>query len=177
MSEFLPLAESLAPTLLALLDRPYWVSVSHPPAGPEVPGPGPALEFWVGPFEYWYPDKDCMAIFAVMPASAFTACPPSALSPWKRAQDKRPLLCAVSREGEAYCAMGPDGGYLVEGTPHSGRLLDVLRSKLGLPPVPPSPYDLAFTVELSDTEAVGRPPPPVPPFSGPPSVKAGWRSD
>jgi hypothetical protein len=147
MSEFLPLPARLAPTLLALMDRPYWVSACHPPARPEVPQPEPVLEFWVGPFGNWYPNEDCMAVFAVMPATAFTACPAPALSRWQSAQDKGPLLCAVSREGEAYCAMEPDGGRLVQGTPHSGRILDLLRSKFGLPPGCPSRYDLAVSVE------------------------------
>ncbi len=57
------------------------------------------------------------------------------------------MVCAVSREGEAYYTMVLSAGRRVAaGEPHSGRLLDSIRSKFGLPPGPPSAYDLDISV-------------------------------
>jgi hypothetical protein len=143
MSDFLQLARRLAPTLLAVGDGPYWVSLCHPPAGPDVPRPEPVVEIRVGPgFDCWHPSEDCMAIFAVAPATALAGRPPSGRSRKQSGRMRGLLVCGVSRQGEAYCAMAPAGRPYVEGLPRGGRLLDDLRAKFGLPPGPPSPYDL-----------------------------------
>ncbi len=53
------------------------------------------------------------------------------------------LLCAVSENGQVYAAItSATKNRLVVGVPHSGHLLDAIRSKFGLPPGPSSAYDL-----------------------------------
>ena len=144
MSEFQQLAHRLGPVLVALTDEPYWVCLCAPPAGAEEAPNEPVFEFWLGAgFDEWFPDEDCTAIFAVTAATVCTG--PVRRPPHRRNHGWKEgrMVCAVSREGEAYCTLVLQVGQrLAEGEPHSGRLLDSIRSKFGLPPGPPSAYDL-----------------------------------
>jgi hypothetical protein len=144
MSDFQQLAQDLAPVLVTLTDEPYWACLCGPPAGPENTPNEPVFEFWVGAgFDDWFPEDDCTAIFAVMTATACTGPLPPSRGRRSRAWKQGRMVCAVSREGEAYCTLVlAEGRRVAEGEPHSGRLLDSIRSKFGLAPGPPSAYDL-----------------------------------
>jgi hypothetical protein len=52
------------------------------------------------------------------------------------------VICAVSEEGEAYAVLSSSGGQQAHGVPTRGRLLDLIRAKLFLPPGPSSVHDL-----------------------------------
>jgi hypothetical protein len=55
------------------------------------------------------------------------------------------LLFAVSEDGDAYAVVIEADGSQVHGVPTRGRLLDLVRSKLFLPPGPFSDHDLEMT--------------------------------
>ena len=120
-----------APALITLSERPYWICLYDSPAGSDAPA-APPLEFWVGVgFDDWHPREGCLVIIAVMSTTSIAG----GASP---AQQR--LVCAVSEDGQAYAATtSATKDRLVAGVPHSGRLLDAIRSKFGLPPGPPAP--------------------------------------
>ena len=123
-----------APALITLSERPYWICLYDSPAGSDAPA-APPLEFWVGVgFDDWHPREGCLVIIAVMSTTSIAG----GTSP---AQQR--LVSAVSEDGQAYAATtSATKDRLVAGVPHSGRLLDAIRSKFGLPPGPSSTYDL-----------------------------------
>ena len=152
MSDVQQMTHLLAPTLVTMMEEPFWVSVSRPTPAGEAPAAEPLLDFWSGPgFENWYPDLDCEAIIAVTPATTFAVTVPAASPAWRPPRRKEKLacaICAVSAEGQAYAALVlPGGRQLAEGVPASGRLLDIMLGKFGLPPGPPCPFDLEITPE------------------------------
>ena len=134
MFEIREVVRRWAPALITLSERPYWICLYDSPAGSDAPDT-PPLEFWVGVgFDDWYPREGCLVIIAVMSATSIAG----GASP---AQQR--LVCAVSEDGQAYAATtSATKDRLVAGVPHSGRLLDAIRSKFGLPPGPSSTYDL-----------------------------------
>ncbi|MGH9104958.1 MAG: hypothetical protein ACRDZX_03815, partial [Acidimicrobiales bacterium] len=52
------------------------------------------------------------------------------------------VICAVAEDGVAYAVLVGADGRNLEGTPSSGRLLDLVRSKFGMPAGPASSFDL-----------------------------------
>jgi hypothetical protein len=124
------------PALIALLETHYWICLYDGPAERDAS----PIEFWVGAgFDEWQPKQGCMAIIVVLSASSVVD---------RASPTRQRLVCGVSRSGEAYAVISsPTGGQLIEGVPHNGRLLDAIRSKLGLPPGPPAVSDL----ELNDS--------------------------
>jgi len=131
MQQIRELVRRLAPALIDVLEKPHWVPIYDVPGKPGLP----LLEFWIGAaFDDWYPREDCVAILAVMSATSITR---------GGRPVRRRLVCGCSDNGEAYALMTvPGGSELIEGTPHSGLLLDIIRSKFGLPPGPATCHDL-----------------------------------
>jgi hypothetical protein len=152
MSDVQQMTQLLAPFLVTMMEEPFWVSVCRPTPVCDGPAAEPLLDFWSGPgFENWSPDLGCEAIIAVTPATTFAVTVPAASRSRRPARTKvKPAcaICAVSAEGEAYAALVlPGGRQLAEGVPASGRLLDIMLDKFGLPPGPPCPFDLEITPE------------------------------
>jgi len=145
MSDLRQLTRRLAPVFLNLLSDPYWVCLCEPPATPGTTTPPErALEFWTGgSFDDWYPEPDCAAIFAVLSGTVFAGRLPLLARRRRPGSQRVHLVCAVSRNGEAYAAVAiPTGRGFVEGTPNGGRLLDALLSKFGYPPGLECTHDL-----------------------------------
>jgi hypothetical protein len=141
--DFQQMARRLAPLLVTITEGPFWVSVCRPPESPGAPPAEAVVEFWLGPgFDDWYPGNHCIAIFAVVPGRASGGSLPPVLRDTGLARGPGCLVYGVSDEGEAYAATGVPAGPLVELEVRGGRLFDVMRTKFGLPPGPPSVYDL-----------------------------------
>jgi hypothetical protein len=147
MSDFQQMARRLAPVLVAIDEERYWVSVRHPPSGPGDPPAEASVEFWFGPgFTNWYPEDDCIAIFVVTPGGPCDGELPPVLRRAGQDPVMRCLVYGISAEGEANAAIAMSVGEpLVELEVRGGRRLDAVRSKFGLPPGAPSPYDLQMT--------------------------------
>ncbi len=146
------LISNCAPMFVAACGRPYWVCVYDPPEASE-----PSMEFWVVAFDDWYPEEWPVAIIGVLPATSLARFEPEggrrATRRGRRRRRGRStqrrqrgnILCGVSEDGDAYAMFVPTVGPPICGTPTEGRLLDLLRTKLLLPPGPPSHLDLNFT--------------------------------
>jgi hypothetical protein len=147
MPDFKQMARRLAPILTAVTEEPYWASVRRLPSGPSDPPDQAVVEFWFGPgFNEWYPEDHCMAIFVVTAGRACGNRLPPALRRTQRDRETRCVVYGVSAEGEPYAAMAPSPGCpLLELEVRNGRRLDAVRSKFGLPPGPPSRYDLEMS--------------------------------
>lgn len=147
MSDFQQMAGRLAPVLVTVTEAPYWVSIIRPATGPGRPPVEALVEFWLGPsFDDWFPPEDCIAILGVVPGRASGEPLPPLLRGGAQAGGGGCLVYGVSREGEVYAGIAAATGQpMVELEVRAGRLLDALRSKFGLPPGPPSVYDLQMS--------------------------------
>jgi hypothetical protein len=163
--------QKCGPALAGACDQPFWVCVFDSGDCPgcalddHVPNAPPndfCLEVWAGgAFDSWYPPELPAAIMAVLPTSGLRLrggpgpvahyAPPALRhrhrrSPTSNGPGRGPiidnLICAVSEEGEAYAVLSSSEGMQTHGVPTGGRLLDLIRAKLFLPPGPSSVHDL-----------------------------------
>jgi hypothetical protein len=163
--------QKCGPALVGACDQPFWVCVfdsgdcpgcaldNHTYDGPPNDF---CLEVWAGgAFDSWYPPELPAAIMAVIPASALSLpaaagpsphyTPPPLRHGYRRGRMSNGpgrgtttgnVICAVSEEGEAYAVVSSSAGRQAHGVPTRGRLLDLIRAKLFLPPGPSSVHDL-----------------------------------
>jgi hypothetical protein len=120
------------------------------------------VDLWTGSaFLSWWPPEAPQALVTALPVAGID---PPLLSgnggrPRHRGRGRRPgaggrlmpkpargtIFCAVSEDGDAYAVVKLANGAEVYGVPTSGRVLDLVRSKLMLPPGPTSTNDLEMT--------------------------------
>jgi len=163
--------EKCGPALVAAADQPLWACVFEPSDCPECGADdderGPeddfCIELWAGgPFTTWFPPQQPAAVIVVLPATGRALLlPPPAARRHDRNRARGPrgrpnralaqqtpggqLICAVSEDGGSYAIVIDADGSEVHGVPTRGRFLDLVRSKLFLPPGPFSDRDLEMT--------------------------------
>lgn len=154
------MVQGYAPALLSLGTHPYWACVYAPEGAGRLEDL--SLEIWQGPnFLDWQAEHWPTAIIAVLPATGFRQSIDQLAPGPRHAHDRHhagrsdevtgptvtagQILCAVHEDGDAYAIWLPASGRKSEGTPSAGYLLDLVRSKLLLPPCGPSTYALVIS--------------------------------